>query len=145
MNSGPNAQHGHPFGGAIGDYLPGRYHELNGFHWPIEEKCAQAAVRRNSLPSMFVGGVFAEVMRLRRAVAVRAREIQRQVPLPSRVNDLGDLAGFMISDWGNQNGHDPKAIADYVALFRHLGHSSGDYRGHAHCDCHCGRHGLFDH
>ncbi|AHE27158.1 hypothetical protein [Burkholderia pseudomallei] len=117
MSSAPIQQQVQAFGRAIAEYLSGYRNKLNGFHWPIESKCVEEAARRKLLSGMSVEGGFAETMQLRQAVAVRAREIQAWVPFPKRIEDLADLAKFVISDWGNLNGNDAQTIVDYAQRF----------------------------
>ncbi|ALC55770.1 hypothetical protein AMS56_02505 [Burkholderia pseudomallei] len=117
MSSAPTQQQVQAFGRAIAEYLSGHRNRLNDFHWPIESKCVEEAARRNLLPGMPVEGGFAETMQLRRAVAARAREIQARMPFQKRIDDLADLAKFVISDWGNLNGNDAQTIVDYAQRF----------------------------
>jgi len=109
------------FGCAIAEYLSGHRGKLNGFHWRIEESCVQAAVRRKLLPCMSVEGGFAETMQLRQAVAERAREVQAQEQLPRRVEDLADLASFVISGWGNLKGSGEQTIRGFAERFTGIG------------------------
>lgn len=117
MSSAPIQQQVQAFGRAIAEYLSGYRSKLNGFHWPIESKCVQEAARRELLSGMSVEGGFAETMQLRQAVAARAREIQARGSFPKRIEDLADLAKFVISDWGNLNGNDAQTIVDYAQRF----------------------------
>ncbi|MBR8347489.1 hypothetical protein [Burkholderia ambifaria] len=117
MGSVPTPHQVQAFGRAIVDYLSVHRDKLNGFHWPIEPRCVQEAARRKLLSGMSIKGGFAETMQLRRAVAVRAREIQAEAQLPRRVEDLADLASFVISDWGNLNGNGPQTIKGYAERF----------------------------
>lgn len=117
MGSSPTPQQVQAFGRAIADYLSVHRDKLNGFHWPIEPRCVQEAARRKLLSGMSIKGGFAETMQLRRAVAVRARGIQAEAQLPRRVEDLADLASFVISDWGNLNGNGPQTIKGYAERF----------------------------
>ena len=117
MNIAPTPRHVQAFGRAIAAYLSGRRHKLKSFQWPIAEKCVQAAMRLNLLPGMPAGGGVAGTMLLRQAVARQAREIQAQVELPQRLKPLAELASFVIADWGNLNGNDPKTIQGYAERF----------------------------
>lgn len=117
MNIAPTPQHVQAFGRAIAAYLSTRCHKLKSFQWPIAEKCVQVAIRRGLLPGIPFGGGFAETMQLRQAVAARAREIQAQAQLSQRLEPLAELASFVIADWGNLNGNDPKTILGYAERF----------------------------
>ena len=113
-------QHVQVFGRAIAEYLSGYRDKLNGFHWPIESKCVEEAARRKLLSGMSVEGGFAETMQLRQAVAMRAREIQAGLLSPKRIEDLADLAKFVISDWGNLNGNGAQTIERYALRFTEI-------------------------
>ncbi|WP_042302646.1 hypothetical protein [Paraburkholderia kururiensis] len=117
MSNAPTQQEVQVFGSAIAEYLSGYRDKLNAFHWPIESKCLEGAVRRKLLSGMSVEGGFAETMQLRRAVAVRAREIQACEQFPKRIEDLADLAKFVISDWGGLSGNDAQTIVNYAQRF----------------------------
>lgn len=120
MSSGPAQQQVQTFGRAIAEYLSGYSRNLKSFHWSIEEKCVEEAARLNLLTGTSVEGGFAETMQLRQAVAARAREIQAWIPFPKRLEDLGDLAKFVISGWGNLNGNDAQTIVDFAQRFIRL-------------------------
>lgn len=117
MSRVPTTEHVQAFGRAVADYLSVHRSKLNGFHWRIEASCGQEGVRRELLSCMSVEGGFAETMQLRQAVAARAREIQAQAELPRRMEDLADLARFVISDWGSLNGNLQKTIDRYAERF----------------------------
>lgn len=114
MSSTPTREHIEAFGCAVARYLTAHRHHLNGFNWPIEEKCVGEAARRGLLSDLSVNGGFDETNRLRKAVAKEARKIQKLVPPPQRVADLADLAKFVISDWGNLKGNNPATILEYA-------------------------------
>lgn len=117
MITGPTQKHVQAFGRAVADYLRAHCSKLNGFQWPITEHCVITAVGRGLLGRASVVGGFAETMELRQGVAREARRIQAGVHLPQRIDDLAELARFVIEDWGNVKGNDAVTIREYAERF----------------------------
>jgi len=100
MKMTPTRQEVEAFGRAISEYLSNHVSKLDGFNWPIGKKCVETAISLDLLSEEPVDGGFAETMRLRSAVAMRARDIQARSSAGIRIQALGNLARFVITDWG---------------------------------------------
>ncbi|WP_291380652.1 MULTISPECIES: hypothetical protein [Achromobacter] len=105
------------FGHEVATYLSAYRHRLDDYNWGMTESCIAAARARGLLSDREFGGGFAETLELRQAVAQRSREIQAGKKGAPRVQELADLAKFVISDWGGLNGNDEETIEEYASRF----------------------------
>ncbi len=105
------------FGREVATYLSTYRHRLDDYSWGMTGSCIAAARVRGLLSDRDFGGGFAETLELRQAVARRSREIQAGKKGATRVQELADLAKFVISDWGGLNGNDEETIEEYASRF----------------------------